>query len=162
MLLIYGLNNLKRNNMKLISMTDFVLERLKDEIIGSYNEKIIALATCVVRMENYANFLKKPLELWMFVPCDEEGNVLEEPYNYINFINGVELNENLEKYCEKYQQAKERVLFEGFEYQKQGGEYLVKFDNKPVWVNWNNSKTIEDLIYLKPKLTPTAIKKIGL
>jgi len=47
----------------LISMTDFVLSK-KYTATGH---------------ENYANFLKQPLELWMFIPCDEDGNVLEEP-----------------------------------------------------------------------------------
>ena len=27
----------------------------------------------------YAKFLRQLLELWMFVPCDKDGNVLEEP-----------------------------------------------------------------------------------
>ena len=115
----------------------------------------------------YSKFLKQPLELWMFVPCDEDGNVLDEPKSYALFL--IASTEEMDvcgfayrKECEKYQIAKERCLFEGFECQKQGGEYLVKFENKPVWVNWNNSKTIEDLIYLKPTLTPTSLKQIGL
>lgn len=135
-------------DIKLISMTDFVLEQTK---INQFRDD----CEFAYPVRKYANFLKQPLELWMFVPCDENGNVLEEPD--ANYYMMVTENEVL-----KYQQAKERCLFEGFECQKQGGEYLVKFGNEPVWVNWNNSKTIENLSRLKPQLTQTAIKKLGL
>lgn len=30
-------------------------------------------------------FVKQPLELWMFIPCDEKGNVLEEPESLKGF-----------------------------------------------------------------------------
>jgi hypothetical protein len=86
----------------------------------------------------------------MFVPCDEDGNVLEEPLAY-NF-KSVELFTN---YNIKYQKAKEKVLFEGFEVQKQGGEFLVKYNEKPVWVNWNDSKKIDDLTYLQVECAVT-------
>ena len=54
---------------KLISMTDFVL-KTHDEISDSIDSESM--------MFNYANFLKRPLTLGMFVPCDEDGNVLQE------------------------------------------------------------------------------------
>lgn len=61
----------------LIPMVDFVLERratLDVNFCGlkTYSNKIDEIF-------NYARFLKKPLQLGMFVPCDLEGNVLEEP-----------------------------------------------------------------------------------
>ena len=106
---------------KLIGMTDFVCE-------NTYKWELIL---------NYANFLKQPQEKWMFVPCDEDGNLLKEikPYqdNYY-----------------KYQQAKERVLFEGLDldavhhhiYMKRNVEYLANFGTL--------------------NLTDSAIKKLGL
>ena len=55
---------------------------------------------------NYANFLKQPLKLEMFVPCDSDGNVLANPNNNMNL-----------KYPklkhQQYRQAKEKVLFKG-------------------------------------------------
>ena len=54
--------------MKLISMTDFVLELETNEHWAQDYTK------CV----KYANFLKQPLTLGMFVPCDEDGNFLPE------------------------------------------------------------------------------------
>jgi DNA-directed RNA polymerase delta subunit len=57
--------------MKLISMTDFVLEQNKEPYFyyDSLWNKVIA----------YANFLKQPLTLGMFVPCDSNGNVVKKP-----------------------------------------------------------------------------------
>jgi hypothetical protein len=114
---------------KLISMTDFVLEQDKDfKPTRTYKELVI----------NYANFLKKPLNLGMFVPCDEEGNVLEEPLH-------IELYEE-DTYdfdCLQYQQAKYRVFFVGFESSKSGYVYNsdISFNEKYI-----KGKKIEDLI----------------
>ena len=55
--------------MKLISMTAFVLEDEKKTNWNSYN-LIVA----------YAKFLKQPLELWMFVPVDENGDVMSKTF----------------------------------------------------------------------------------
>lgn len=143
----------------LISMTDFVLTPMLTLVSKKVLDKLEPYQYHNYSHSaniNYAKFLKQPLELWMFVPCDENGNVLEEPYNDGNGDNyfGALLDE--------YQQAKERCLFEGFECQKQGKEILVTFDKNPVWVSWNNSKIIENLVYLKPQLTQIAIKQLGL
>jgi len=114
----------------------------------------------------YSKFLKKPVEKWMFVPCDENGDVLEEP------------NEEFElSYWDystkssKYQQAKERCLFEGFELDF-NNMYIIKvsnvvfqilfYKNGCVTINAKNIKTIEDLIPYNLKLTATAKKEIGL
>lgn len=53
----------------------------------------------------YVKFLQQPLTLGMFVPCDLEGNVLEEPipFDCTAFEYSI--------WCK----AKERVLFKGFE-----------------------------------------------
>jgi len=146
--------------MKLISMTDFVLELETNEHWAQDYTK------CV----KYANFLKQPLTLGMFVPCDEDGNFLEEPkeknYSKENNLFAYDLFE--------YQQAKERVLFEGFEVKTKtafNNGYNFICDNieifYPFWYNpvtkWELSKglkTVKDLIIFQPKLTETAIKQI--
>lgn len=62
---------------ELISMTDFLIEQRKELLRKiDYKEKL-ELYTNIVYA--YANFLKQKLELWMFVPCDENGEVLEKP-----------------------------------------------------------------------------------
>ena len=132
----------------LIGMTDFVLEQYKN----NYH------ANTPTRILNYANFLKQPLELWMFVPCklvDGVWVVLEEPEKYKNWINyeysGTDIGFDDEKLCREYQQAKEKCLFEGFE-----GTILQLYNLIKLRLN------IEDLVCKKPLLTPTAQKQIGL
>ena len=68
---------------------------------------------------NYAKFLKQPLKLEMLVPCDEDENVLGEPEIYSqwvceNFNDELENEERINQ-CKDYHQAKEKILFEGFE-----------------------------------------------
>ena len=79
----------------------------------------------------------------MFVPCDEEGNVLEEPnkiiedfYGFVEHHDGTSekvLNEkSLKEYEEQYQQAKERVLFDlviletEFEFKGENAHFALK------------------------------------
>ena len=97
--------------MKLISMTDFVLEQGKKPNNSDFRERFF------VKVLNYANFLKQPLTLGMFVPCDDDGNVLEEPSKdmWDNFINSQfgHFNESY-TYCFNYQEAKSKVIFEDF------------------------------------------------
>jgi hypothetical protein len=83
--------------MKLISMTDFVLEQNNFKVFR--NQQIL----------NYANFLKQPLELWMFVPCDENGDVLEEPKT-------------------KWKSNEERCLFND-EFNKETLDILLQYEN---------------------------------
>lgn len=92
--------------MKLISMTDFVIETLEKEVTVDYgaSEKIMEVF-------RYANSIKQFLEIWMFVPCKlVEGVwvVLEVP-----IYNGVD-DQYYGAQIEQYEQAKEKVLFEGF------------------------------------------------
>ena len=121
--------------MKLISMTDYVLEQYK---INQCDEDYI------FNVLKYANFLKQPVTLGMFVPCDENGNVLEEPKFYFHHEYKVAL--------EKYQKAKEKVLFNGFKI-KDGlsisDEHSIFhpfWNYEGVWKISKGIKTIEDLI----------------
>ena len=96
----------------LIPMTDFVLrineiEKEIDQFFDSWRMKQLRI------IENYAKFLKQPLKLEMFVPCDEDGNVLEEPKIEEEYV-----DEHTTQIFAQYQydldKAKENVLFEGF------------------------------------------------
>lgn len=139
--------------MKLISMVDFNTEQI--ELFDTI--EILDWRIFLKRIRNYTEFLKQPLTLGMFVPCDKEGNVLEKPRAYSNFTSynkGV-LKENhpkVYKECEQYQEAKERVLFEGIS--------KSEFDN----AEHQKFKTVEDLLNFSFGLTLTdsAIKQIGL
>ena len=67
---------------ELKSMVEFVLNRTSD-LIKTENEdtktKVLETISSHKSIYKYANFLSQKLELCMFVPCDEKGNVLEEP-----------------------------------------------------------------------------------
>ncbi len=160
--------------MKLISMTDFVLEQnkiriykiLKAEKTNEIEFVIEADDDFIISVTNYANFLKQPLKLEMFVPCDDEGNVLEEPY-----LKSWHNDNCYCKRCEdeiisynylmaKFEQAKEKVLFEGFEWD--GWWKDINFKNISMNVKMLNEKTIEDLTKYEPKLTQAALKQIRL
>lgn len=151
--------------MKLISMTDFVLH----ESFGVGNE-IIDKGIFYNKCRDYANFLKQPLTLGMFVPCDEGGNVLEQPCDVMN-TDGCR-----DCACRVYKKSKEKVLFENVEkyrFTSLSGEGVVQFGTrvnfifKPlietrngivkVFVNDINGLTDYDL-----ELTQNAIKQLGL
>ncbi|MBB6370010.1 hypothetical protein [Chryseobacterium shigense] len=96
---------------KLIPMTDFVIEYYANE--GYADLQTLRL------MKNYANFLRLPLTLGMFVPVDPNGNVLKEPRNYTAWKsldhNAVKRNDiaGFEEHIH-YQEAEKKCLFEGF------------------------------------------------
>jgi hypothetical protein len=123
--------------MKLISMTDFVLKNTyTNEIVKDF--KGVLIKHC-----NYAEFLKQPLELWMFVPCDEDGNVISEKYSAKENTE----NKSFAKLSNEYKEAKERCLFEGVDLEI-ANLFCFAYE------------TIEELIYCELKLTKSAIKQI--
>lgn len=128
-------------------------------------------------------FGKQPLTLGMFVPCDEEGNVLIEPM--VVCADGAECsckigNEHCpappehqsEKY-RQYQAAKDRVLFEGCSLDLQQliwddgsslGKLIGVYPNVQGEFNPMRLPTVEHLLNeeIHLELTPTALKQIGL
>ena len=133
-------------------MTSFVLENAKQPYVEGTKYKDLV---------NYAKFLKQPLKLEMFVPCDEEGNVLEEPKrwkDYLQYPDSFDGNKEWDELYD-YQQAKEKVLFEGFEIFK-GTIYMCSVPMLKVKDLYQT--TIEDLIYYEPILTENAVKQIEL
>ena len=150
--------------MKLISMTAFVLER-------EMSDKTIMKR--FVEICDYANFLNQHLTLGMFVPCDEDGNVLEQP-TAKNSLNTIDHDLRLMNYKE----AKDKVLFEGFEYAKThsiGMEKVLDLFVFPYtetkigltkksegFRTWFKLEKIEDLVQCNLTLTPNAIKQLKL
>lgn len=158
----FGVN---KNIMKtLISMTDFVLEQKRPtpsadlHELDYYHEEYLVLE----RISNYAAFLKQPLKLEMFVPC-VNGEPLDE------FIHNI----NLTTMSGDWNKAKEKVLFEGFH---SIGDKEIELLNSDNWISFTEKSIdftnefghetqiyrIEDLIELELKLTPTALKQIGI
>lgn len=139
---------------KLCSMVDFVLAETK-LWYGNENESYEIAKSCL----KYAQFLKQPLELWTLVPCDEEGNVLEEKMIFSNQDKDY-VFEPLE--FDKYQKAKSKVLFEVFEFkgEKDYNWIFSHNNNFPLLVIKNQKiEYLSNLVGHKIELTPTATKQ---
>lgn len=137
---------------KLIPMTQYILN-----IIGieSYLIKKIIPGVNIrqLRMINdYAIFLTQPLELWMFVPCDDKGNILKHPIKPLHTD-----TKPHKMLLDEWVKAKERVLFKGFKIVKNHihQRLITTNDNKLTvfvykketdWYPSHGLKTIEDLI----------------
>lgn len=136
-------------------MTSFVQKSF--EKLKTTEEQVITEYNSICR---YSEFLKQPLMLAMFVPCDEKGNVLAEPKMKVVKIGFDEEDVSWDiDEVEIYRNAKEKVLFKGFYVEfnavksPQGGHLDVG--------NLQN-KTIETIIGAELELTESAIKQIGL
>lgn len=165
---------------KLISMTDFVLKVVQTPNI---NEAICWEQTeeRLNKIYQYSLFLKQPLQLGFFVPCDENGKVLDvrEKPNKDDYwsdmktvFSGEQFGYDLAQW-KKYEKAKERVLFKGFFYKfnidKDGKKWeYVKNEFPHVFsIEQLQRSTIEGLLTgfkeeYKIELTDSAIKQIGL
>jgi len=123
--------------MKLISMTDFVLEQTKD----NNKQRLYKYSDIVC----YAKFLNQPLKLEMFVSKNEE-NIL---FNGFEFMDSQKhsVNNNIKLSVSPYGLNNERLL-------------LTKLNEQNKFHTWFQLFTIEDLIQCDLKLTPNAIKRI--
>ena len=146
------------------SMADFVLEReatstFDTSKIDWYDLEQVKLD----EIRNYARFLKQPLQLGFFVTTDKNGNILKgkplSPAPDSEWIRWE--NERLEFY-----EAREQVLFKGFEIRDKGNFYFVERKESTLFrrvLNKNTKSTIEDLlIWGNVELTDSAIKQIGI
>lgn len=173
--------------MELISCSDYVTKKANHPRM-EFVDKMDALEFCYEILEdikNYAQFLKTPLTLGMFIPTDLEGNVLEEPIVGKQYYENV-YDENSKariQEIKEYEKAQERVIFEGFELievdligsgfyhivksQKKEGQVYASYHpkNRGEKLFWNYPKTgetIEDLTNLGIKIKPEQAKKIGI
>lgn len=140
-------------------MTDFILS--EKELWSGNENQFHEVGKYAI---NYATFLKQPLELWMFVPVDEDGDIIEEPsdltYRLMN-----ENNHTASRWMvTQYQQAKERVLFDGFQIRREKRTNFILTEGYEIETHMLPilKMTIEDLAndLGDIELTPTAIKQI--
>lgn len=157
---------------KLIPMTDFVIEYYSHE--GYADLQTLKL------MNNYANFLREPLTLELFVPVGQTGNILKEPKNYTSW-KSLEHNRK-EPYDPEssiasdeyrlYQEAEQKCLFEGFKIAYNGYSVvrITAVYNEAIELSFNKNermfqkfKDVESLTYFDEiYLNETALKKLGL
>jgi hypothetical protein len=152
----------------LISTTEFVklISNVTFDRNGNVNNFYNILNTtlnyeewCYRKIVNYAKFISQKPELWMFIPCDEEGNILKEPKINTNRANGFDVDDF---YLEQYQKAQSKVLFKGWVYNQERKMIRDIKDTCGFILPWDN--TIEELMNrnFELKLTETALKQIGL
>ena len=99
--------------------------------------------------ENFDNFLEKPLKLGYFIPCSEMDNP-------IIFYSGIPSKKKLEL----FEEAKQRVLFEGFEYDKEN-DWVTYNEFARFFVSELQNGKVEDLFKLiKDEITLTETAKI--
>ena len=137
-----------------------------------YHRGLIAIRN---QYNKYCDLMQTPLALEMFVPC-KDGEPMEKPRFALPEENDTDIRQNQKAFGEKekYQQAQEKVLFEGCKIDSmgflvtsyggvigimgktKGFKFLLK-NGVSIW------KTIEDLAR-QIDLTPTDnfYKKIGL
>jgi hypothetical protein len=129
-------------------MTQFVLEQEKQRTLDDKFSRIYYL------INQYAVFLNQPLTLGMFVPCDEEGELIK----ICNCEDLTPLEKKIRCYVcagyaestDTYQAAKERVLFEVNIPDKLRDKMII------------GDNTVSMLISWEAELTPAALKQIGL
>jgi hypothetical protein len=153
---------------KLIGMTDYILNKNN---IGMEVQSISHQHSDRTRrfydIVKYAEFLKQPLTLSMFVPVGENGEVLEG--NPLSPATD-EQWDKWESTRDQYKQALDKVLFKGFEVNNlfNGNKSIslfLGFEEKPVYLHifWFDSvtqkwhlckglKTIENLCNLDIEL----------
>jgi len=138
--------------MKLVSMIDFVFNMRQNKS----KDNIRRFWSC----EKYANFLNQPLNIGMFVPAIEVGGkweVLEMPTPNISDSG----NWNFQARENQYQQAKDRVLFEGLECVGVGNGFITIIKGN-VMFTASDVNIIEDLISFEPTLTARGQELSGL
>ncbi len=112
----------------------------------------------------YARFLNQTPKLGDFIPCDEDGNVLDEPKGFSHYAMMLYMDEKPNGWvdeCKQYQAALGRVKFEGFEVALNQGMLIVassqttsirRIDNLGMSIfkdnHWKEINTLSDLCNL--------------
>ncbi|CAI9673423.1 MULTISPECIES: hypothetical protein [Elizabethkingia] len=157
---------------KLIPMTEFTLQKCKFLEIESNDDLKLNMEShfALLSIRRYAQFLKQPLALWMFVSINSKGEIAQRPEWKNN--KGGELQFEYEN--KEYEEAKSRVLFEGFKllsdyngmYRLRNAQNVdITFDSHGCYAEPFDSipgkriNTIEEITYLDLTLTET-VKQI--
>jgi len=168
------------------SMVEYVKSyetRIKKYELQHYYAECLDIANSYLK---YANFLSQKLEIWMFVACDENGNVLIKPkpidfkvdvnekcsnwkyiYDENDKVIGYYDSKSYEIANKEYQAALSKVIFEGFEVFDNCVEIPNTIEDLFYYVdnNWHLSKefnTTEDLIPYNLDIKESVAQELGL
>lgn len=118
--------------MNLISTTDFVLNKEKD-----FNNGKIGFKEFTNDVSNYANFLKKPLEIGMFI------NPISEPS-----VDAYMQPKEVDKQYSRYNEAKDKLIF----------KTLIERDTALFHIS--QKRTVEYFVPFDLELSETVVKRI--
>jgi len=137
----------------LISTTEFI-----NFIHQNYNQLGIEFPFDII--VNYVNFISQKPTLSMFVPCDENGNVLDEPEIYDTWImysiSNLDTKFETNTQCEQYKEAKSNILFKDKMWD------IKSLKEKIEYYDTIENFAIKEHFFNKLVLTKTSLKQIGL
>lgn len=153
-----------QKNMKLIKMTDYISQKRDIMEEEMSNEDRLTILEAILY---YSNFLKTPLNLGMFISCDEKMNILKQPNHYRRFTSNDYLSENpkmsekwLEK-CKEYKKAESKILFKDFEFFiEDDGEKCIMTEGFVLSIEALYTMKIEDVTDEDIELTSFGINAI--
>ena len=137
------------------SMAEFVLDQKQLlEQLKNWNDALYYFFKIIY----YANVLSETPELCHFIPCDENDVPLEKPIEYSG------MDSDALYTVEQYQQACDRVLFEGCKVLEYNGKVAyIECGNQLFGIGFKKGKikTFEDLIKHNLPLTDNGAKFFG-
>ena len=145
----------------LISTTNFVKLVMEGKDVARLDDADSRL----FRISNYANFISQKLTLSMFIACDDEDNVLEEPEYHPEYGYSCLSDANM------YTQAQSKILFKDYriidtireEIHLSYNGLKYNYDSDTWHKDYKEIYTIEDLMgEVRLELTETALKNIWL
>ena len=148
----------------LISTTEFVklvnsIETKQCYCAEEFDTKIAENYGKIIR---YANFISQKPILDMFVPVDEEGNVLEEPKLPYNKPTWCDKCEELNPEYSKWYKAQSKVLFKGWKRDIIDDDEVLCYKNSMYFV-LENYNTLEEIsLSYDLELTKEILEQIGL
>ncbi len=120
------------------------------------NNPIASLVSVRDRYNRVVKFLQHPLALWQFIACGKDGKPLVKP-NVKMYDFSMDEEKLYKDDCIEYQTALDRCYFEGCsaepKKQSDGIYYVVWHSGAIIYVSWNKSKTVKDMLNNKLTLT---------
>lgn len=120
-----------------------------------YNTRQVEI---LFKIYNYARLLKQEPKLGDFIACDKEGNILKEPLAwdiYLSYrVDSLSANDCVSE-IKEYQEAEDRVLFEGF---TEAGSGILFHAETGFYIDVDKYKTLSELTGQGLTLTKNALK----
>jgi hypothetical protein len=151
--------------MKLIKMTDYISQKRDIMDREMSNQDRLTILESIL---HYSNFLKTPLNLGMFIPCDEKFNILKKPNHYRRYVSNDYLTESpkmsekwVEK-CKEYKKAESNILFKDFHFViEEDGEKCVAIEGFVLEIEALWLMKVEDITDQDIELTIFCINAIN-